>query len=104
MTPFGISSYTTSADNTVEMADMIVPQNSHHSQKKPIRLVLLACVIIVLTSLTYALHTICSFLLKISENETFIAEVADILKCESKAANFTSSIDGQCKPGFDSLS
>ena len=118
MFAFRDSSVVNTADTAVEMVDMIVPQNQqkphhdfeqpfhsiHQPQKKPARLVLLACVIVVLSSLTYALHTICSFVLKISENEHFVAEVADLLKCENNLSNSSALSNSECKPSLDSLS
>jgi hypothetical protein len=70
----------------IELTDLLTTNKERQpgetlAQGKPRRVIFLSCIIVCLTTLLYALHTVCTFLLQLSENEQFIAKVVNVLRC-----------------------
>lgn len=67
------------------------PASSGNTQQitRPRRIVLLAAFIIFCSCLVYILHLICSFILQIAENESFLVHVSKALMQASQSSNWT---------------
>jgi hypothetical protein len=73
----------------------LVQQQPSNPSVRPRRIICLAAVIAVLAALVYILHTLCTFLLEITQNESFVTKVADVMKCRRSSDNASFLEDDQ---------
>ena len=112
------SSFVSAANSITELTDVIVShgfggnngcnqpdekkkdqqqQQSSTPSVRPRRIICLAAIIVVLAALVYTLHTLCTFLLEISQNENFVTKVADAIKCRRSSSDNATSIEDDQK-------